>query len=568
MQKIVLLGILLLVAVYAIYSTTSVESFVTAPVNTNEQIISKTSQIRIEQTVPEDILNKASNTPLPKSTPRPPESGSSNKVMTPLQPYAKTNDLTTAQTICEKVTSADCNAFDNPDFNESCGISFDTKGTNSLGKTQIGGLYIKSKTPVPTNGIYTPTFGSSKQFAVNKDTCEYMQNDIACKTHKNPVGTKFCAQCLSDGSLHATESKTTKMNPTFTFYTNATELTLTAAGQLYTLLPEGNNSKVKLNAVKANGITFTEIAVSQIPIAEGSPIVINASGKANTTIAIAGYIQGPIQRGTYKMDINSIIDQDNGATPNVGGNVNGYLQINQIYGKPNLSLTGIMPFTFLSTTSEDAANCSNGPFITTKAGMDYISTEEPCYGADASPGNYGLPCLQKMFLSAGGTAKGTGYPKDATTAKVLLVDTKTKNPRSLVDIGQFLYEQSVLASTGRNIQGMMVSDLQWNDASKFMTGVAVAGPCQTKPGTALSTACLSSLFKQEGGLAKGTYNPANKNVKLPAAIQAAIKNGDKNTVQAFFKKEAATARNNALTNAQRAPSFQGMFGVAVKSNKQ
>jgi len=570
MRRVLLLGVLITTVICVLYFTSFREGFainstrVQSDPATTKDIQDTTLAIAVPN------IDRALGTPLTKGVLRRGDPNGGNSIMqypvnTDTEPSSY---LQQAQTICEVVKTPDCNAFNKKDFAANCGISFDKKGTNSNGYTQMGGLYIESKVPVPANGIYVPSLGTSNQFAVNKETCEWMQNDIDCKSGKNSIGTKYCSLCYSDTTKHAIEASSKPTNLTFVLHTNATSLILNAAGVNYILLPQptSKNIIVKPNSGSANGVRLTTITVPNVKIKESDLVnIVGSHSDPDETVIIAGAVNGTTRSGKYTFDIDSIVDKDNGATPIVQGTFNKNKLFTQIYGNTNISLTGIMPFTFLATSSADTENCQNGPFISTAAGMNFISSDEPCYGSNQAPGTYGIPCLQKMFLSAGGTQKGKGYPKDATTAKGLLFSASNK-PRTLEEIGQYLYETSVVAATGRAANGATVPQLTWNTASEFITGVAITNPCQTRPGKALSAECLSYIYKQSGCNPNGTLNPSKKG-PLPANVATDIKRGNYKAVDAFYKKIRATANNNTLPAKKRSQEIKWCYGATEPFNR-
>ena len=570
MRRVLLLGVLITTVVCVLYFTSFREGFAinSTRVQSDPVTIKDIQDTTLAMAVPN--IDMALGTPLTKGVLRRGDPNGGNSTMQ--YPVNTDTDpssyLQKAQKICEVVKTPDCNAFNRKDFAANCGISFDKKGTNSRGYSQMGGLYIESKVPVPANGIYVPSFGTSNKFAVNKETCEWMQNDIDCKSGKNSIGTKYCSLCYSDTTKHAIEASSKPTNLTFVLHTNATSLILNAAGVNYILLPQpkSKNIIVKPNSGSANGVRLTTITVPNVKIKESELVNIVGSHKdPDETVVIAGAVNGTTRSGKYTFDIDSIVDKDNGATPIVQGTFNKNKLFTQIYGNTNISLTGIMPFTFLATSSADTENCQNGPFISTAAGMNFISSDEPCYGSNQAPGTYGIPCLQKMFLSAGGTQKGKGYPKDATTAKALLF-SPSKKPRTIDEIGQYLYETSVVAATGRAANGATVPQLTWNTASEFMTGVAITNPCQTRPGKALSAECLRYIYKQSGCNPNGTLNPSKKG-PLPANVATDIKRGNYKAVDAFYKKIRATANNNTLPAKKRSQEIKWCYGTTEPFNR-
>jgi len=492
--------------------------------------------------------------------------------------YKTMPDLTIAQTVCEPITESDCSAFDNPDFKAYCGISFDSKGTNSKGETRIGGLYINpsEKASKPSNGIYAPTYGSSSQFAINKASCKFMKEDIACKKLANDIGTENCSTCFSDGSRHAVEPTTTKVNPDFVFYTNADgglAMIMDGSWQSYIIIP-GPNDKTspgvtKGASISVDGIEYKQVILPSVPIKEGQQFYLVSS--SSKPFGVAGYIQAATQTGTYKIDLNAVLDgqlnersrPNRWSDPNIGGDIDNYMLFMAFDEDKRLLLKGMMPFTFMGPATPDAVNCSNGPFITTQKAKRYMAENEPCYDSETGPGTYKLACLQQLFLASGGTRAGKGYPVDEQTSQPLLYDTKG-NARTLGQIGQFLYRQSLLASTGLQ-DGQSVNIVVWDRASVFMTNTPIANECQTrKPGQPLSNECLQYLYKNSGCGTKGTYNPDPvKGHPVPQGIAAAKKAGNQDAAAQFYANALNTVNTPSLPNSQRAPAFLGCYGIEL-----
>jgi len=490
--------------------------------------------------------------------------------------YEPSADLITAQTVCETTKTANCDAFDKDDFNANCGINLDLKGYDSQGKISVGGLFIKpaEKANVPANGIYNPTYGRSSKFAVNKATCEFMKNDIACKNKQHPIGHKNCSYCFSDGSYHAVEPTTTKLRVDFILFTNATGLNMWIGQTSYTLIPFGqekaSSNVIQGASVSVNGVQYKQVTLSQVLVKEGDVIYLS-SWSTTPPFGVAGYFQAVTQTEVFSKDLNAIMDGQLNPfsrpkyflTPNIGGQVQDkYMLFTPFDEWPSvIFLKGIMPFTFMNPTSQDAYNCQNGPFITTKNSMSYMTTNAPCYDPATGDGTYKLACLQQLFLASGGTRAGKGYPVDEKTSRVLLFADDGK-ARTLNGIGQYLYQKSTLAATGLQ-EGQSVSLATWNEASIFMTNRSITNPCEVqKRGQPISKECLSYLYSQSGCGSKGTYNP-DKNHPVPPAIAAAKASGDIQAARNFYRKALNTVNTSSLSREQRAPAFRGCFGIEL-----
>jgi hypothetical protein len=427
--------------------------------------------------------------------------------------------------------------------------------------------------------IYTfnPLYGSAGPglFAHDYATCNYIRDDLKCKASL-VVGTDNCAVCFADFSYHATDPSNPNEDVTFVFYTNATNLYLFANNKYHVLIANPNGERIADGVtqdptiISAGSFKVTTVTIKQVTVKEGEQIAI-LGGNRNGKMVLGGYIQASTANGEFKMDINIMIDNDGGKPPSVAGDVNGYTLYKELPKSPKsdppaMNLRGIMPFTFKGAETPDSRfNCSNAPFITTKGAMDYIATNEPCYGPDAKPGNYKMECLQQIFLASGGTDKGSGYPGTQENAQLLLVDEEGNN-RSLSKIGNFLYKKMVLASTGLK-EGQKMSMDDWNEASMYMTGTPKAGPCDTGEGEPLSTECLASLYMSSGCLPKGKLNPdpaANNPMDVDVARIMSIGGIEgKAGITAFYKKAKDAADSTGKNNPGRKKAYMDCYGVPI-----
>ena len=266
--------------------------------------------------------------------------------------------------------------------------------------------------------------------------------------------------------------------------------------------------------ITANGV-WAELNIGDVK--EGDEFSLNIEGDP-ATMFISGYLQGDTRSSN-----NFIVDLKNLATidamtryaPRLAGtrDVNGVrcFVMRPGVGNKLLQVRFFLPYSFIAPMEKESAKCSNGPVVSTAASADFLAND-PCYGKGSKPGSYGLPCLQQLFVSMGGTTSGTGYPKDDATAKKILFGGGGA-ARSLTDIGNFLYDLNVRASTGKDSAGNSLSIAQWNDASMFCTGTPIQSPCDgsNKDAGPLSRDCLIYLYNNEGvGKREGpTYTNAS-----------------------------------------------------------
>jgi hypothetical protein len=118
--------------------------------------------------------------------------------------------------MCEKVVTANCSAFDDPKFSNTCGLCMDI-GTNSMADKSVGGLFLlpKEKKYAKDNQKgnflpnYMPTVGTCPAgfFVATKDECLRLEKQLQCQkssTFNSPHG---CSQCYGDSSYSIVDAK-------------------------------------------------------------------------------------------------------------------------------------------------------------------------------------------------------------------------------------------------------------------------------------------------------------------------------------------------------------------------
>jgi hypothetical protein len=506
-------------------------------------------------------------------------------------PNKQSNDVTIAQTICEKINTADCNAFDNPEFLANCGIALDI-GTASTGKPHTGGLYFTSNSRQSQklnkniiNGkdynTYTPTIGTSKVFVTDKDMCLRKQVDLKCKQSKvigEGNSSATCSLCFTDGSYHATAPNSNPGRIQVFILSNMDS----GPNTILTITIGSNTQKLVSNGSQNNINTFES---SPFQTKEGDKITITASQSNKTDIYVAGWIQGPKPSyAPYRTDLMAIINQDYNQPPFVEGTALSYFKFNQQPGNTGLQLSGIIPFSFTMPPNPDADNCANGPFVTQAASMVALNADGDCYSSENGPGNYTIGCLQKVFRGMGGTIKGTGYPSESNKRN-LLFDTNG-NPRTLGQITDYLGGLAVQAATGLN-NGVSMAIPDWNNVSLFMTGKAITNACETSGKGYVTTDCLNFLYSDPGTYGnsvgqnqslnsqdfqtslicrpEGALSPSNPEGLMRAKAVAA--KGGKEAVKQLYRNAYITANNTSLSNADRKQGLKDCYGVKVLNPK-
>ena len=488
----------------------------------------------------------------------------------PLEISSKQPDgVVVAQTICETINTADCNAFDNPAFATECGLALDV-GTKSDGTPHTGGLYFDSgsreRQKLNKNIIdgkdyntYTPTLGTSKVFATDKNMCLRKQVDLKCKQghvigEGNDLAT--CSLCFSDGSYHATIPNTTASPVTMTILSNANNqlaIHITSAdfvpGEKLNFFERLFNAKKLINNVKSvtklqnpfqnkkssyldsifseeseestgreewislvsdnriiqqpsgtvqtsDGTTLSIYNTRPFTLNESDNIEIICLNENKQNAMVAGVLKASTaNKQKYQIDMTAFLSKDNGLQPLQNGTVSSYFLFVQQEGVDRIKLSGVAPFTFTNSPNPDSNNCPTGPFVTQAASMTALNADGDCYNNENGPGNYPLACLQKIFKGVGGNANGTGYP-NATTKDQLLRDPQG-NPRTLGQITDYLSGLAVQTATGLN-NGVSMTLPDWNKASMFMTGKAITNACETSGRGFVTTECINFLYNDSG----------------------------------------------------------------------
>jgi hypothetical protein len=409
--------------------------------------------------------------------------------------------------ICES-KPIDCSAFDDPTFSANCGISFDTKGTSYNGKPHIGGKFISSfdrsqqlsnmdqLDKSGQNGYIAlkPTLGTSKPgtFAITKDQCIVLKEQIECQ-QKQTFNSPHCTQCITSGSFNRVDPNTPRLPSTLKLFGN---------GQINYSLEGVHSGNGSLSPNTSFDITIPANSEGTVLNINVEP---NSNDTSNTPIYIIGYIIGQTSRGNFKLDfINLInIDKITSTKPKIGGTniVDGFRAFVLMpgIGKSNMSLNGIIPFSFLSLYNSDVRNCDNGPIITQTASAIFLESN-PCFNSNNKPGNYSLECLQNRWIQLGGSPKGLGYPNTKEKADLLQIDSNG-NPIDIDSIMNNLYPKFIQASTGLNSDGTPMTIPQWNTISMWVLGIPINTPCDSinNDSTQISQQCLEYLYLNKGG---------------------------------------------------------------------
>jgi len=496
---------------------------------------------------------------------------------------------------CES-KSTDCSAFDDSEFASNCGMSFDPKGKSHTGKTHIGGKFIfqndrnqqlQQMSDLNSAGQdgYTalrPTLGTSKpgSFALTKDQCIVVKERIECEK-KQTFNSPNCTQCYTSGLFHRVDPSTGRL---------PCKLRLFGSG-FVEFFVYTDNSNLNINGTFE--LNSTEGPEINLPAdAEGSKLQLYVVSTTSENPYILGYIEGQTPRGSFKLDLLSLIETDivTSAKPKLGGAniVNGFRSFVIIpgTGQKQMNLIGMIPFSFLSLYDGDARTCDNGPIITQAASATFLESD-PCFGKKNKPGNYTMACLQERWMELGGTAQGTGYPSTPDKANAIQIDSNG-NPLDIDTIVNNIYPKMTQASTGLNTDGSPMTIPQWNTVSMWGLGIPINTPCdgstnQTGP---VSQECLEYLYLNQGAQShigatytlpltdsslKGSINGSNTycqpgmpiDPSTPSGkqyIQAISQNGIQ-AVKSVYDQIHRSANDNTLSNEARKQAVNQCYGI-------
>lgn len=423
--------------------------------------------------------------------------------------FKKRSNLFRTTDICEAVKTADCNAFDNPDFALDCGVCLDI-GKNSTGAAVMGGLVhlrgdkVVQRKNVKPNTIpnYIPTVGFCpiKKMVSTKKECLRLQRELLCKKN-NSFDVDKCAQCSTSAKFNVID---TVDQPDI--INNSGFLHVLGSGVL-NFSEQGGPSK--------NGIVLSNKAIT-LPItgAEGTRVILELKDSGSGSPFLAGYITGVVYKGQFKTDIGAIAisDQVTGRKPRISGAI----KVNRIpvkrmapgYGKKTMSAVLIIPFSFIEPTMEEVKLCKNGPFVTMPASAQQIKTS-PCYQPDSKPGNFSQACLQEIWLANSCNESGKGFPNNSTAAAFLMADS-SGGLRTTNEISNLIYKKAITAITRYDENGKLKSIPEWDKDSMFCLGRPIKSTCDFLAPGPRDDDCIVYLWKDVNKCSNnGTLSPLN-----------------------------------------------------------
>ena len=492
-----------------------------------------------------------------------------------------------------------CNALDNPAYAE-CGVCL-KQGTDSQSRPTVGGLYFGKydrmsqdelqKNVDPMFRKLKPTVGKcadQRNFVTTGDRCRKRRQQMLCEATNSlpamsPDVRNNCAQCVEQGlSFIYRGSKSNDFS---------VNLHLLCEGNLF--IQSRGKELSFTNPTGQAGLYYLKV-----PLLLKENETIGLQNNTNISQVLAG--QWSNNAGTRSVPFyESIANKD---SVQLSGTINSAKVTNAIkpseltnfkIGTPtvrpaaknskNFSLTLRIPgFLAEPDYDEDAALCQAGGFLGTVTSMTDMKSN-PCFTENPSD-PLTQKCVSNLFLAAGGTVFGTGYPVNQSKTNELLGKLPAKN--SIDAVMNFLNAQFDIANTGQDANGRDLDIESVNAASKYILGIEVRSPCDINTVTGpLTNACLQYLYDNKGvGKNEGqTYQSnfgqfssycTNKGTASPTkpdgsantqAIQKAKAQGGVRAVQNYFSNiytMANTAANAANAN-QVMDALGACYGIVV-----
>jgi hypothetical protein len=514
---ILLLIVCILIGIVLQYRTVGNEGFVDIPVDSHIAFVKESEKKFNQLTNTINLLDPA--LPVNAKSASNMKEATKNSTLVPTNKSFDVNvkadhkipdELPDALELAKKCEAAakSCSAFDDPNFSQYCGMSFDKGGIGSDGKPHTGGLFIsptdrsaqltRFKTVKETGSepydpykVAKPTIGQAKEgtFALTKDQCIVVKEKVDCE-EKQTFSSPNCTQCYTSSHFSRVGPDSDRIPIKLLFLGNGTVFIRSTRSDI-------SMEEKTLQPDQAIEMTLPGNA-------EGVVLDITVKKASSPPTYFAGYLQGETGRGVFKMDLSRMVqsDKSTGVKPRISGMkaVNGYRCTAMIPGasKTTMVLSILIPFSFINMYDSDALTCDNGPVLT-KASSAVFLESDPCFSKDNRPGSYKLECLQDRWVSLGGTQKGTGYPSDQAKA-----DALQKGPNGAMYEIDIIIEnvsnKMIRAVTGRDESGKPLSIPDWNEASMWGLGIPINTPCDgvTNEEGPPSRECMSYLYMNKG----------------------------------------------------------------------
>uniref|UniRef100_A0A6C0ANR7 Uncharacterized protein n=1 Tax=viral metagenome TaxID=1070528 RepID=A0A6C0ANR7_9ZZZZ len=414
---------------------------------------------------------------------------------------------------CEAIQTMDCSAFDDPAFSLNCGLCMDGLGSTNSKNVAIpgGGLVLLQEDKLSARNSRTSTFIPSYTATIGfcpagnlvstKEECLKLQRHLQCKKNQS-FDIPGCAQCYSSGSYSIVDPVTSPG-----VIDGHGTISVIGSGVL-TIQEQGFDA---VTGIKLSTSPYTFV----LRVNEGGNVKLilsqNTASPNGKITYLAACLFSSTASGEFTTDLRHIVltDEVSGRKPRSTGNVNlreiPVTKMAPAFGQTTMALSVIIPFTFVDITSEEAAMCNDGPYITNPSSSQILDSD-PCYARGSRPGAYSLECLQNIWATNGCTSSGTAYPNDPSSMS-LLMSNSDGSFRNINEIADLIYNKAIITSTGIDQDGQKKTLTDWSDASVFCTGVEITSPCEgtTKETGPLSAECIIFMWKNLG--ASNSFGP-------------------------------------------------------------
>jgi hypothetical protein len=499
------------------------------------------------------------------------------------------------------------------------------------------------------NGIpdYVPTAGScpAKRMVSNKKECIRLKKQIECEKNTTFNSPSGCSLCYSDSSYHIvdpTEQPGLFVGAGTLFIVGSGILIFSEVGvsekrrtnlakmtsplRIELMGPEMTNLTLELKRLPQavpydpkrtyeidDVIFFKRNVYTMVEGANGPGYAPDRPGDKLWELTtkeeeyvgpppafIAGVLSGTTgNSGNFTFDLFRLIltDSVSGRKPRTGGSIEikpgdaeaaDATKMIPAHGKKAMKMIARSPFTFLDTTTEEAASCPTSPFVTKQSSAEFLQAD-PCYRKGMGPGNYSLECLQNIFLTNGCEETGKGYPATPAEASAAMFGPDG-TALTVSQISDRMYGYAVASSTGVSAEGKKLDMKSWSDASVFCTGRKITSPCDTEDketgplgnecivylwdnqgdnkelGTTYSSSLSRSLFGSGNTPRfcnrKGSLSPLDETGKaISENINFWKSQGGVNAVKAIMKRIHSDANNSTIPEMVRAEKIRQCYGV-------
>ena len=478
--------------------------------------------------------------------------------------------------VIASIHEADCSVFQNDGrgFSNVCGICHEGNCTNAIGSNIVDtpqGLFVSSRLkmdPSPeklqmeslasgrsdlTSMLVGPTLGSCtmdrtinrNNFSINYESCVANNKHLQCK-YGQDFSKPGCYMCSTDGQYYFVDNS----NGIFSVR-QPTTFTFGGRGKAFLLLFDTNGTTQLgyLNNPDSDGVlTFTANTINPASLSAtlSNQYIITLQEMTNNTMPwkIAVTSNGEAAAGQY-LQINLY---GSGSVPYVQGQFFGSLRSKSSVDKTDFTLTAmditngssnafyisanygmkmqpttvngvqgstaifkvLVPYLYINTSNIEANYCT-GPFIKNGNNAALLSNS-PCSAASSTPGNYSEACLQRLFLTAGCSVTGDGYPSNSNKALALmnLAAANVGSNANKGDIIGYVYSQFQRSWSGLDATGRQLTANEWNDSKKFCkdSNTVRGNPCTdlpvyTQENGPLSDECINYIY------ANGFYSDSN-----------------------------------------------------------